>query len=237
MAEMNENNEYRRGTVLFLNKPLEWTSFNLVKKIKSTIEKYTGSGKIKVGHAGTLDPLATGLMILCTGKATKRINEFQNLEKEYIATLELGKTTPSFDRETEADAVYESSHVTEKLFVEALHEFKGEILQIPPIYSAKNIKGERAYKLARSGGKAMLKPVKVCISELEMLDYSFPTVRIRVVCSKGTYIRALVRDIGQVLKCGAYLKDLVRIRIGMYHLENAQTIQEFEEKLKFFKQN
>ncbi|UCG27283.1 MAG: tRNA pseudouridine(55) synthase TruB [Bacteroidales bacterium] len=234
---MVEDNEFKQGIVLFFNKPLEWTSFDLVKKVKNTIEKYTGSGKIKVGHAGTLDPLATGLMILCTGRATKRISEFQNLEKEYIATLELGKTTPSFDRETSVDAVYDTSHVTEKKFIDALGEFKGEIRQIPPLFSAKNIRGERAYKLARTGGYMDMNPVRVSIRELEILDYSFPRVKIRVVCSKGTYIRALVRDIGQELKCGAYMTDLVRVRIGMYHLGMAQTIQEFEEKLKFFKQN
>ncbi len=227
---IEENNEFIQGKVLLFDKPYTWSSFRLVKKIKYLIEKNHNTGKIKVGHAGTLDPLATGLMILCTGKATKKISEFQDLEKEYVATIELGKTTPSFDNETAVDVVFESSHITEKLFVQTLNQFIGHISQVPPIYSAKNVKGERAYKLARKGKSFHLEPAKIFIREIELLEHRFPVVKIRIVCSKGTYVRALARDIGIALKSGAYLTGLVRTRIGGYKLEQAVKIEDFEEK-------
>ncbi len=228
---MEENNEFTRGKVLLFDKPYSWSSFRLVKKVRYLIGKNHPAGKIKIGHAGTLDPLATGLMILCTGKATKRISEFQDLEKEYIATLELGKTTPSFDNETAVDVVFYNSHITKELFIQILNQFMGEISQVPPIYSAKNVKGERAYKLARRGRSADLKPVIVFIREIELLEYRFPVVKIRVVCSKGTYIRSLARDIGTALKSGAYLTGLVRTRIGEHRLENAFSVEEFEKMI------
>ncbi len=228
---IEENNEFTQGKVLLFDKPYSWSSFHLVKKVKYLIEKNHNTGKIKIGHAGTLDPLATGLMILCTGKATKKISEFQDLEKEYIATIELGKTTPSFDNETAVDVVFESSHITEKLFTQTLSQFVGEISQVPPIYSAKNVKGERAYKLARKGRSVHLEPVEIFIHGIELLEYRFPVVKIRIVCSKGTYIRALARDIGIALKSGAYLTGLVRTRIGEYRLENALTVEDFEKKV------
>ncbi len=226
---MEENNEFTQGKVLLFDKPYSWSSFRLVKKVRYLIGKNHPEGKIKIGHAGTLDPLATGLMILCTGKATKRISEFQDLEKEYIATLELGKTTPSFDNETAVDVVFECSHITKELFTRTLSQFIGEISQVPPIYSAKNVKGERAYKLARKGRSARLDPVNIYIRTIELLEYRFPVVKIRIVCSKGTYIRALARDIGTALNSGAYLTGLVRTRIGEYRLENAFSIEKFEE--------
>lgn len=232
MKMIDENNVYRQGKVLIFNKPYGWSSFRLVKKVRYLIRKNQDTGKIKVGHAGTLDPLATGLMILCTGKATKKISDFQNQEKEYVATIELGKTTPSFDKETPVDVVYESSHITEKLLKSVLREFIGEQNQVPPLFSAKNIRGERAYKLARKGEKVELDPVPVSIREIELLEYLFPLVRIRIVCSKGTYIRALARDIGISLKSGAYLTGLIRTRIGEHTLETAYTIEEFEKKIE-----
>lgn len=232
MKMIDENNEFRLGKVLLFDKPFRWSSFRLVKKVKYLIQKNNKVGKIKIGHAGTLDPLATGLMILCTGKATKSISTFQNLDKEYIATIELGKTTPSFDNETSVDVVYETSHITEELFSNVMNDFIGENNQVPPIYSAKNIKGERAYKLARKGEKAELSPVPVFIHEIEMLEYHFPVVKLRIVCSKGTYIRALARDLGIALKSGAYLTGLIRTRIGDYTLDNAQIIEDFEKKIE-----
>ena len=232
MKMIDENNVYRQGKVLILDKPYGWSSFRLVKKVRYLIRNNQDTGKIKIGHAGTLDPLATGLMILCTGKATKKISDFQNLEKEYVATIELGKTTPSYDKETPVDVVYESSHITEDLFKSVLSEFMGEQNQVPPLFSAKNIKGERAYKLARKGKKIELNPVPVFIREIELLEFLFPFARIKIVCSKGTYIRALARDIGISLKSGAYLTGLIRTRIGEHKLENAGTIEEFEKKIK-----
>lgn len=228
---VEDTNEFIRGKVLVFDKPYSWSSFQLVKKVKYLIEKNHNTGKVKIGHAGTLDPLATGLMILCTGKATKRIHEFQNLEKEYIATIEIGKTTPSFDNETPVDFVYDTSHITKNLFTQTLNHFIGEINQVPPIYSAKNVKGERAYKLARRGSSASLDPVKVYVREIELLEYKHPVARIRIACSKGTYIRALARDIGIALKSGAYLTGLIRTKIGEYTLENALTIADFEKNV------
>lgn len=227
-----ENNEFAQGKVLLFDKPYSWSSFHLVKKVKYLINKNHNTGKIKIGHAGTLDPLATGLMILCTGKATKRISEFQDLEKEYIATLELGKTTPSFDNETPVDFVFDTPDIPEKLFAQTLNKFVGEIDQVPPIYSAKNVNGERAYRLARKGRSAVLKSVRVFIHEIDLLEYEYPVARIRVVCSKGTYIRALARDIGVALKSGAYLTGLIRTKIGEYTLDDALTVEDFEKKGK-----
>ena len=227
---VEDKNEFIQGKVLLFDKPYSWSSFHLVKKVKYLIEKNYNTGKIKIGHAGTLDPLATGLMILCTGKATKRVQEFQELEKEYIATMELGKTTPSFDNETPVDVVYNTSSIRKERFIQILNQFVGEINQVPPIYSAKYVKGERAYKLARRGSSASLNPVKVHIREIELMEYQFPMARIRISCSKGTYIRALARDIGVALNSGAYLTGLIRTKIGEYTLENALTVEDFEKK-------
>jgi tRNA pseudouridine55 synthase len=207
---------------LFYEKPLYWTSFYLVKQVRNQLQKQLGIKKLKVGHAGTLDPLATGVMIICTGKNTKLIDTFQYQTKEYIATLRLGATTPSFDLETEIDATFPTEHITEDLVKETLKKFLGSIQQIPPVYSAVKVDGERAYDLARKGEEVALKPKTLVIDEIELLDYLPNEIKIRVVCSKGTYIRALARDIGLALGSGAHLIGLIRSRIGEVTLEMCQ---------------
>ncbi len=217
------------GQVLLFNKPLYWTSFDLVNKVRVIIRNVLGIRKIKVGHAGTLDPLATGLMIICTGKATKKIEEFRDLDKEYIATIHIGETTPSFDLETETDKSYPTGHINETLLREALNGFLGEQEQIPPIYSAKLIDGKRAYEFARKGVEKELRPVLVNFREIELIGYEFPEVRIRLLCSKGTYIRAFARDLGEALNSGAYLSALERTAVGPYRAEEAWSIERFRE--------
>jgi tRNA pseudouridine55 synthase len=219
------------GEVLLINKPLEWTSFDVVKKIRNTISRNTGLKKIKVGHAGTLDPLATGLLIVCTGKYTKRIHEFQNQEKEYTGTFFIGATTPSFDKETDIDCTYKTDHITEKLLLETTHKFIGDLDQIPPIYSAVNIQGVRAYTRARNQEDIKLTARKIQIKSFELTKIELPLLQFKVVCSKGTYIRSLARDYGKALNSGAYLIELVRNRIGNYHLSDALTIEGFEKYL------
>ncbi|MDR1678781.1 MAG: tRNA pseudouridine(55) synthase TruB [Prevotellaceae bacterium] len=222
------------GEILFFDKPLYWTSFQLVNKVKYAITKSQKIKKLKVGHAGTLDPLATGVMIVCTGRATKRIEEFQYQTKEYIATLQLGATTPSFDLEHEIDARYPSEHITRALVDETLPKFVGEIMQIPPVYSAVRVQGKRAYNYARDGEEVELKAKPLVIDEIEVLDFDNENkiLKIRVVCSKGTYIRALARDIGEALGSGAHLIALVRTRIGEVTPEKCQTVEHFIEKIK-----
>lgn len=206
--------DFIAGEILYFNKPLKWTSFDLVNKFRYKLSRKLKVKKIKVGHAGTLDPLATGVMIICTGKATKRIDEFQYQTKEYVATLKLGETTPSFDLEKEVDAVYPTDHITRELVEETLKQFVGTIEQIPPVFSACKVEGKRAYELARKGEEVNLKSKTLVIDEIELLDCALPVVKIRVVCSKGTYIRALARDIGVALQSGAHLIGLERTRIG-----------------------
>jgi len=224
--------DYVKGEILYFNKPLNWTSFNLVAKVRNTLSKYLKIKKMKVGHAGTLDPLATGVMILCTGKATKRIEEFQYQTKEYIATLELGATTASFDLEKPIDERFDFSHVTRELVEDILIKFVGRIEQIPPAFSACKVDGRRAYDLARKGEDVLLKPKVLVIDEIELLDYQLPIVQIRVVCSKGTYIRALARDLGEALGCGAHLTALCRTRIGDIRLEHCKNIDDFFNDLR-----
>lgn len=219
------------GEVLYFNKPLTWTSFNLVAKIKYPLLRKLRVKKLKVGHAGTLDPLATGVMIICIGKATKRIEEFQYQTKEYIATIKLGATTPSFDLEKEIDATYPTEHITRELVEETLKKFIGSIEQIPPAFSACKIDGERAYELARAGKEVELKPKNLVIDEIELLECNLPEIKIRVVCSKGTYIRALARDIGEALNSGAHLTGLIRTRVGDVKLEHCMEIENFVEWL------
>lgn len=219
------------GEILYFNKPLTWTSFGLVAKVRYLLSKKQGVKKLKVGHAGTLDPLASGVMIICTGKATKRIEEFQYQTKEYIATLRLGATTPSFDLEKEIDATYPTEHITRESVEGALKNFIGCIQQVPPVFSACKIDGERAYDLARKGKEVELKPKTLVIDEIELLDYHLPEIKIRVVCSKGTYIRALARDIGQALKSGAHLTGLVRTRVGEITLDRCLEIDNFQDWL------
>lgn len=219
---------FKEGEVLYFDKPLRWTSFALVNKVRYHISRKLGVKKIKVGHAGTLDPLATGVMIICTGKATKRIEEFQYHTKEYIATLQLGATTPSYDLEKEIDATYPTEHITRQLVEDTLKNFVGTIEQIPPTFSACKVDGKRAYDLARKGDEVELKPKTLVIDEIELLECNLPEIKIRVVCSKGTYIRALARDIGEALNSGAHLTGLIRTRVGDVRLEDCMQVDDFE---------
>lgn len=223
---------FKEGEVLYFDKPLRWTSFAVVNKIRYHISRKLGVKKIKVGHAGTLDPLATGVMIICTGKATKRIEEFQYHTKEYIATLQLGATTPSYDLEKEIDATYPTEHITREMVEEVLQQFKGTIEQIPPAFSACKVDGKRAYDLARKGDEVELKPKTLVIDEIELLECNLPEIKIRVVCSKGTYIRALARDIGEALQSGAHLTGLIRTRVGKVRLEDCMQVEDFPEWLE-----
>lgn len=223
-----KNFDFQKGEILFVNKPLQWTSFDVVNKIRYLISGYTGIRKIKVGHAGTLDPLATGLLILCTGKFTKRIQEFQGLDKEYTGVFFIGATTPSYDRETKTDKEFDISHVNEELLLKTAKDFIGTFNQVPPLYSAVNIKGKRAYKFARNNEDVKLPPKKITIREFELTEIRLPEVHFRVVCSKGTYIRSLARDFGKALRSGSYLTSLTRIKIGDYDLSKATTIEDFE---------
>jgi len=206
--------DFLDGEVLYFNKPLDWTSFDLVNKFRYKLSRKLKVKKIKVGHAGTLDPKATGVMIVCTGRATKKIDEFQYQTKEYVATLKLGETTPSFDLEKEVDQLYPVDHITCEMVEEVLKKFVGTIRQVPPVFSACKVGGKRAYELARKGEEVELKAKTLVIDEMELLECNLPVIKIRVVCSKGTYIRALARDIGSALQSGAYLIALERTRIG-----------------------
>ena len=226
--------DFISGEVVFFNKPLDWTSFDLVNKFRYKLSRKLNVKKIKVGHAGTLDPKATGVMILCTGRATKRIEEFQGQTKEYIATLKLGATTPSFDLEKEIDATFPYEHITREMTEAALCRFTGRIEQVPPAFSACKIDGKRAYELARNDEEVNLKAKTLVIDEIELLEYSLPVITIRVVCSKGTYIRALARDIGLALDSGAHLIALERTRVGDVTLDkclSSDDIDSFLEKV------
>ncbi|MDP4224109.1 MAG: tRNA pseudouridine(55) synthase TruB [Bacteroidota bacterium] len=225
-----------KGEVLLFDKPLYWTSFDLVNKVRIMIRSLAGIKDIKIGHAGTLDPLATGLMIILTGKATKRAEEFRDLDKEYVATITLGATTPSFDLETEITGEFPVGHITVDLVKATLDNFLGEQLQMPPTHSAKLLNGKRSYEYARKGIHKEMNPVKVVFSEIELLSFDIPEIRVRILCSKGTYIRALARDLGIALGSGAYLSSLVRTSIGHFQLKNAYTLENFEKFLKNLKQ-
>ncbi len=222
--------ELLNGGIVFINKPYGWSSFDVVKKVRSILKKYYGIRQIKVGHAGTLDPLATGLIIICTGRMTKEIYHFQSLEKEYIATFKLGETTPSFDLETEVDNVYKTAHITKELIEKALKKFTGEIDQVPPLFSAKFINGKRAYKHARKGDDIELPASRVSIRKMSIEKFNLPDLILRISCSKGTYIRSLARDIGREINSGAYLSALKRNRIGEYKLSSAISPEEFEKR-------
>lgn len=221
--------DFINGEILCFDKPLTWTSFNLVNKIRGHLCRRLGVKKLKVGHAGTLDPLATGVMVICTGHATKRIEELQAHVKEYVATLQLGATTPCFDLEKPIDHTYPTEHITESLLREVLTRFLGRIEQVPPVFSACKIDGHRAYDLARKGKEVELKPKVLVIDEIELLDFNQETMQasIRVVCSKGTYIRALARDIGLALDSGAHLIALRRTRVGDVRVENCMKVEDF----------
>jgi tRNA pseudouridine55 synthase len=228
---------FEEGQVLLFNKPVYWTSFDLVNKVRIMIRSTFGLKKIKVGHAGTLDPLASGLMIICTGKSTKKIDEFSNLDKEYIATFHLGQTTPSFDLETETDNDFPTNHITEELVRKVLYSFLGEQKQLPPMYSAKQIDGKRAYEFARKGIHKDLVPVTVFFREIELIQFSIPETKIRLVCSKGTYIRSFARDFGQALNSGSYLSSLERTSIGSLHVSKAYDLEKFKEYIEQMQQN
>ncbi|UXP34169.1 tRNA pseudouridine(55) synthase TruB [Reichenbachiella agarivorans] len=217
--------DFDKGEVFLIDKPYEWTSFDVVKKIRGKLKVK------KVGHAGTLDPLATGLLIVCAGKATKKINEYQDMGKSYSGTLVLGKTTPSVDLETAFDSETDYSHVTSDMVKKAADQLTGDIMQIPPIYSAIKVDGERAYKMARRKEDAKLDPRPVSVTKFEVDTSALPEVRFEIDCSKGTYIRSLVRDLGEALSCGAYMSSLCRTAIGHHKLDDAYNLEEFISSL------
>lgn len=222
-----------KGEVFYLDKPLGWTSFDVVKRIRGKLHHRLGIKKLKVGHAGTLDPLATGVLIVCTGKMTKQIDELQAHVKEYVAEITLGATTPSFDLETPIDATYPTEHITREQVEQVLRQqFVGSIKQVPPSYSACKVDGHRAYKMARKGKEVELKAKELVIDEIELLNYSMPRIEIRVVCSKGTYIRALARDIGQALGSGAHLTALRRTRVGGVRVDDCLQVPDMLDLLE-----
>lgn len=233
---MKNNNlvaeDYKEGQVILIDKPLEWTSFQVVNKVRWLIRKQFGFKKIKVGHAGTLDPLASGLLIICCGKFTKKIDIYQAQEKEYTGTFTLGATTPSYDLETEIDQHFDISGITKAKIQHAVEGFIGEIQQQPPVFSALKKDGKRLYEFARSGEEVDVPFRKVTISEFEITNIDLPQVDFRVVCSKGTYIRSLAHDFGKVLNNGAHLSALRRTKIGDFSVENALTVKEFENSLQ-----
>lgn len=223
--------DFKEGYIAIIDKPLEWTSTDVVRKIKYALQHRLGYKKIKIGHAGTLDPLATGVLIVCIGKATKMVNDLQAEEKEYVADIELGATTPSYDLEHPIDKYYPTDHITREKIEQALRDLSGERLQAPPIYSAKKVEGVRAYEFARAGEEVELKKALINIYEMEILSLEMPHLKIRVRCSKGTYIRSLAHEIGQALDSGAHLTGLRRTRSGGFTAENGWKLENFMEKL------
>lgn len=218
--------DFISGEIFAVNKPYGWTSFDAVKRIRGAIRRRLDVRKFKVGHAGTLDPLATGVLVICTGRATKQIPFLQEGLKEYVAEVTLGATTPSFDLETQIDAAYPFDHVTRELIESKLPDFTGKVLQVPPVFSAVKIDGKRAYSFARKGKDVELKAKPLEIPELELLEYNAPVMKLRVLCSKGTYIRALARDLGEALASGAHLTALHRSRVGDFTDRDCWTIEE-----------
>ena len=223
--------DYKNGQVILIDKPLEWTSFQVVNKLRWHIRKHFNIKKIKVGHAGTLDPLATGLLIICTGKFTKKIEEYQGQIKEYTGEITLGATTPSYDMETEVNETYSINHITEDLIHSTAKNFMGEIEQKPPIFSALKKDGKRLYELAREGKTTEIKARKIIIEAFEITTINLPKITFRVVCSKGTYIRSLAYDFGRALNSGAYLSELRRTKIGNFNVKNSIKIEDFVENL------
>ena len=219
--------DFVAGELLLINKPLTWTSFDVVNKVRFILQKKLGL-KLKVGHAGTLDPLATGLLIICTGKLTKKISEYQSQEKEYTGTFTLGATTPSYDLETTPDTFYPMDTITEEQIKITARKFIGTSNQLPPVFSAGKIDGKRAYLKARKGEPVALKPKEVTISDLGITNIELPEVKFRVVCSKGTYVRSIAYDFGKALDSGAYLSKLCRTRIGEFKIEDSTTIEQFQ---------
>lgn len=228
---MNTKEDFLNGQILLIDKPLEWSSFQAVNALKWAIRKKFNLKKIKIGHAGTLDPLATGLLVICTGKFTKKIPELQGQIKEYTGTFTLGGTTPSYDLETEVDQTFPTEHITEAAIKEATKQFLGEIAQIPPVFSALKKDGKRLYELAREGKEVKIQARKIEISEFEITRIQLPEVDFKVVCSKGTYIRSLAHDFGKALGSGAHLSALRRTKIGDFNVNNATTPLVFKENL------
>ena len=230
-SQINKETDFVSGALLLINKPPEWTSFDVVKKVRNLIKKKLQIKKIKVGHAGTLDPLATGLLIVCTGKFTKRIDEIQRQGKCYTGHFTLGASTPSFDLETKVNQTFETAHITKQLLEEVVKQFEGEINQIPPIFSALKKDGERLYKLARKNKKVEIESRKVTIHSFKITKINMPEVSFKISCSKGTYIRSIANDFGKALNSGAHLSELCRTKIGEYDLKQATNIKELEEKI------
>ncbi len=226
------NIDINTGAIIPVDKPYRWTSADVVRKIKFLLQKKTGQKKIKVGHAGTLDPLATGLLLVCVGKATKLADSLQAEEKEYVADIRFGATTPCFDLEKDIDATYPFEHITREAVEQTLLQFTGTQEQVPPIFSAKLIDGKRAYELARAGREAEMKPATITISRLQLESFALPGIKIRINCSKGTYIRSLARDLGVALQSGAHLTGLRRTRSGTHSVEDAYSIEEVENNIK-----
>ena len=232
--------DFQKGELLLINKPYRWTSFDVVNKIRIILTKFCNATQqstikiqqLKVGHAGTLDPLATGLLIVCTGKLTKEIDNYQSKEKEYGGTFFIGATTSSYDLETNIDHQFEIAHINDESVIEAAKKFTGKLMQVPPVHSAVKVEGQRAYKRARQGLEIAVQPKEIFISEFEITKIELPLIHFRIVCSKGTYIRSVAHDFGKALKSGAYLSSLCRTRIGDFKLENALTIEQFIEKFQ-----
>lgn len=222
---------YQEGTILLIDKEKEWTSFDVVNFVRAFLKRMFRLKKLKIGHAGTLDPLATGLLVLCTGKYTKSIETIQQQTKEYTGTIQLGETTPSFDRETDVDQTFPIDHISDKNIMEATKKLTGELEQVPPTYSAVKIKGKRAYQYARNNEEIEIKSKKVQVHSFEIIRMALPEIDFRIECSKGTYIRSIARDFGKMLESGAYLSELRRTRIGDYKVEDAMSIQQFREKV------
>lgn len=222
--------DFKNGQVLLIDKPLTWTSFQAVNKIRWHIKQRFNLKKIKVGHAGTLDPLATGLLVVCTGKKTKTIDLIQATDKEYRGTITVGGTTPSYDKETEVNETFPTEHITDELIYETAKSFLGANEQIPPAHSAIKINGERVYKKARRGEEVIMKPRLITINEFEITAINLPEISFRIACTKGTYIRSIAFDFGQRLNSGGYLSSLVRTKIGELKIEDAMTIDEFMDK-------
>ncbi|MBI4931158.1 MAG: tRNA pseudouridine(55) synthase TruB [Bacteroidetes bacterium] len=231
MSKITQNDFYNGQTIL-VNKPKSWTSFDVVNKMRSDVRHTYQIPFVKIGHAGTLDPLASGLLIICIGKNTKKIDQFQGLEKEYTGTIMLGATTPSYDFETQIDERYPIAHITPQLINEAAKKFVGAVWQYPPNFSAKKIQGERAYDIARSGGQPDVKPVLVNISKFEIVSVLLPMVEFKVTCGKGVYVRSLAHDLGRQLGCGGVLASLCRTRIGKYKLKDASEIKDWMEAVE-----
>ncbi len=220
------------GEILLVNKPYRWTSFDVIGSLRGLIKHLLGGKKIKVGHAGTLDPLATGLLIVCTGKATKRIEEFKDFDKEYTGTFVLGATTPSYDLEKEVNETFPTAHITPEMIQQAASSLSGDIMQIPPMFSAIKVDGKRAYESARKDKDLGLAARPVSVPVFEITQIKMPEVDFRIVCSKGTYIRALARDFGTALQSGAYMSALCRTRVGPHKLENAFEVEQLKEILR-----